>query len=169
MRFAPRASSCSTNARPSPRFAPVTTATEPSILMAVPFRELPVVLCRRGRRRPSKNKTDSSVYCLPKKRGVTRPNGTSCRRKPMRQRAFYRLAVRRSAGGVLLRRPATPFGSETRPHLTDDECVQNHTIRKEVSHGSVYHAPAPLPSPSPPPADHVPARIGARGGPSPSH
>src|SRR5262245_55214204 len=64
MRFAPRASNCSTNARPSPRFAPVTTATEPSILMAVPFQEMPVVLCRRGR----PNKTDSSVYWLPKKR-----------------------------------------------------------------------------------------------------
>src|SRR5262245_35931476 len=36
--------------------------------MAAPFQELSVVHCRRGRRRPSKNKTDSSVYCLPKKR-----------------------------------------------------------------------------------------------------
>src|SRR5262249_57670545 len=76
MRFAPRASNCSTNARPSPRFAPVTTATEPSILMAVSFQELPVVLCRRGRRTTEqKDKTDSSVYYLPqKKRGVTRPS-----------------------------------------------------------------------------------------------
>ena len=42
------------------------------------------------------------------------------------------------------------WGSETRPHLRDDGGVKNPINRKEVSHGSVYHTPAPLPIPSPP-------------------
>src|SRR5262245_37577466 len=68
MRFAPRASNSSTNARPSPRFAPVTTATESSIFMAVSFQELPVVLCRRGQRRPSRTIQTGLYINCPKKR-----------------------------------------------------------------------------------------------------
>src|SRR5262245_35852813 len=70
MRFAPRASNCSTNARPSPRFAPVTAATEPSILMA---NALSRIASRPLPTRPTtteQNKTDRSVYNRTKKRGL---------------------------------------------------------------------------------------------------
>src|SRR5437868_4485777 len=66
-------------------------------------------------------------------------------------------------------RRATGGGSETRPHLSDDEGVEGPTTRKEVSYGSVYHTPAPIPDPSPPNPARTPTRAGARRHPPRGH
>src|SRR5271163_1669888 len=69
----------------------------------------------------------------------------------------------------LRRPPGGQPGRETRPHLSDDEGVVTPTTRKEVSHGSVYHASTPRPNPSPPEPAGSPARVGARGRPPQGH
>src|ERR1044072_3328664 len=61
------------------------------------------------------------------------------------------------------------WGSERRPHLSDDGGVEDTTNRKEVSDGSLYHTPAPVPDPSVASTTGTPTRTGPRRHPPRGH
>src|SRR5688500_14970127 len=61
------------------------------------------------------------------------------------------------------------WGSERRPHLSDDGGVDGPSTRKEVSDGSLYHSPAPRPDPSVATATATPTRSRSRRHPPRGH